>query len=284
MDTDFKHASEGSLKIGSRKISGVEIKPRHGHHKSIASIHDSHFDQRIDSLTTFNENLRLEYRIEELSTENQQLKTRIKKIENKLTKEIKQRDEVIISLTNLMKERENDFKKIFSEQSGEMNRIIGKKDIQLQNVKKELKSYKIMNGESKKSTESSRQEIEIENLRKLLFFAEKENKELEKALKNADEQKEDIDQIIETDTFNDACYEISILLSKLNRIPQIIKETLRSNSSPELIQSNSYMQHYDVNKSNVIKSIEKGFTITAQIEKQILDVYAMQCANKCHVQ
>ena len=141
-----------------------------------------------------------------------------------------------------------------------------------------------MNGESKKSTESSRQEIEIENLRKLLFFAEKENKELEKALKNADEQKEDIDQIIETDTFNDACYEISILLSKLNRIPQIIKETLRSNSSPELIQSNSYMQHYDVNKSNVIKSIEKGFTITAQIEKQILDVYAMQCANKCHVQ
>ena len=182
-----------------KSSTACSSKALHSHKRSNFSISSDVHTGNIDSINFINENLKLEHQIEKLRSDKKLLKAKIKQIDIKLSKEIKERDEVIVSLTNLIKEREENFQVLFNEQVAERDRMIGKKEYELQRTKKTLKLAKDQIKEIKCNENITQQGIEIENLRKLLVFAEKENKELEGKIKIINETADTIEKIIEND-------------------------------------------------------------------------------------
>lgn len=257
------------------------FKKLHSHHKSHISIGSLAFANETKELNYVTEKKKLQYNLEKITAENSELQRKIDKIESKYSNELKKRDEVIISLTNLMKEREESFKKIFEEQDTERNRLLGKKEMQLQSVKKALKVSK---NKEEKPKKDSTQEIEIESLRKLLIFAEKENKELEKIIKNSNETADGIEKILESDLLDEVCSEISHLLGKISKVKSVIQGVLHQKLSIDLILSSASSDHYEVTRKNLVKMVRIGQSYTDSLETTIFDLYAMQSANKCPVQ
>ena len=166
-------------------------------HKSQASDNYSEWDDLI-FMQSSSENIKLKYKLEKALKENRELSQKISKITDKYSSEIQKRDELIISLTNLMKEREEKYKKVLNDHSEETKNQIFIKENEIFYLKNSLKHLKHQLQQTKAINSTFDLNIEIENLRKLLEFAEKENKDLKTENKTL-LSKEKVEKMIEFD-------------------------------------------------------------------------------------
>ena len=111
MENNWKASDIHPLSV--RSTAYCSSKPLTIRHKSTLSLHSINSEPILKEISTTNDTHQLERKLNALISENSALKAKICQIKAYFNKEIRNRDEVILSVTNLMKEREATFEKLF---------------------------------------------------------------------------------------------------------------------------------------------------------------------------
>jgi hypothetical protein len=238
----------------------------------------------FSNLSSHSESLRLNYELDQVRSENRHLRSKIKTTAEIFQKELKQREDIIFSMSAMVRDREEQFKKILQNQEIEKNLILGKKEAELDALKK---SFEDLQGQLK-TFESfdllKRQEKEIENLRKILKSTEKENKSLLKRLKDCDGQVFKDKWKENEKEWKDTCFEVAVLVDSISRFRNVIAKVTKEDSSIELILKCLPSDRDDITKDNLLNVIRENIAIVKGLQDLLLDIYAGKCGSFCTVQ
>lgn len=280
---DFSTPTQDSPGYNIPKSSNTTL-PFKTHQKSNTSIQSLKFSDRLSILSTHTESLRLHFQLDQLKNENKHLKSALQEKTEFFQQEIKKREDIIFSMSSMVRDRENQFMQLLQSQEKEKNLIIGGKEAEIDRCKKLIEDLRQSSSSFDSFDLLKTQEKEIENLRKVLKMTEKENKHLLKRVKDSDplvfkEKWKENDNYMK-----DVCFEIGILVDSISRFRNIISKVLKEESSVDQVLKTSASDRDDIGKTNVIPIVKENAGIIKGLQDLLLDLYAGKFVNVCSLQ
>lgn len=253
-------------------------------HKSTASLQSLKTCSKMSSLTTQSESVRQQYQIEQLISKNKSLNLKLELIKQHYEKELKSRDEIIFSMSSMMKDRECQFKKLLESQESEKNSIIGRKESEKSELKKKIKQLKSQIESTGTISLVQNLDTEIGHLRKLLQMTEKENKELVRKVNMNDKDLFKKKWMENEQMWADTCFELSLLIDALSKLYNILQKVQEKDCSLETLIKTQANEREDITKNNIKLTIKNTTNLVKKIQDQCMDFYASAFGSQCFLQ
>lgn len=280
---DFSTPTQDSRHFTLPK-TGTTTLPMRMHKKSNSSIQSLKFSDRFSTLSSQTESLRLNYQLDQIKSENKYLKQTLQEKTEFFQSEIKKREDIIFSMSSMVRDRENQFIQVLEAQEKERNSIIGSKEVEIERYKKQIQDLKQDSSSFEPFDLLKTQEKEIESLRKVLKMTENENNSLIKRVQNSDplvykeKWKENEKQ------WKDLCFELSILVDAISRFRSTVCDLLKEDSDNDHLLQPLPPAQEDITKSSLIPVIKENVKTIKTLQNLLLDLYAGRCSNFCSLQ
>ena len=239
---------------------------------------------KILSLSTQNESIRLQYQIDLLQSENKSLHLKLNQTKQYYKKELKSRDDIILSMSGMMQDRELKFKKLLESLEKEKNSIIGRQESEKSSLKQKIVRLKTQFQTFDSLSLIQNQETEINHLRKILEMTEKENRELVAKAQKSDKHLSQKKWEVNEQQWTDACLEIGLLIDALSKLKNIIEKVLKKDTSMEVILRTTANDREEITKDNLTDTVKQAVGLVKGIQDYCKDIYAAGYSEYCSVQ